>query len=81
MHSEKFLSRTHGEISKKVLLEKLQVQRSHRISDKNIIREKIGTHCIAALKRHENRKLHKTTTKRWQLCALHLKISRLLIDH
>ena len=59
MHSEKFLSRTHGEISKKmcygdfeknVLPEKLLVQRSHGISDNKNIREKIETLCTAALK-------------------------------
>ena len=51
MHSETFLSRTHGEISKKnVLPEKLLVQRSHGISDNKNIREKIETLRTAAWK-------------------------------
>ena len=66
MHSEKFLSRTHGEISKKmcygdfeknVLPEKLLVQRSHGISDKKNIREKIGRLSTAAWKREDTRNL------------------------
>ena len=68
MHSEKFLSRTLGEVSKKmcltygdfeknVLPEKLLVQRSHGISDNKNIREKIGTLCTAAWKREDTRNL------------------------
>ena len=41
---------------KVILLEKLQVQRSHGISG-NVFREKIGTLCTAALKRNDNRNL------------------------
>ena len=66
MHSETFLSRTHGEIAKKmcygdfeknVLPEKLLVQKSHGISDKKNIREKIGRLCTAAWKREDTRNL------------------------
>ena len=71
MHSETFLSRTHGEVSEKmkklkicygdfekhVLPEKLLVQRSHGISDNKSIHEKIGTLCTAAWKREDTRNL------------------------
>ena len=39
----------------KMLLQKLQVQTSHWISDKSTIHEKIGTHCTAAWKRGNSR--------------------------
>ena len=66
MHSEKFLSRTHGEIAKKmcygdfeknVLPEKLLLQRSHGISDKENFREKIGRLYTATWKREDTRNL------------------------
>ena len=58
IHSETFLSHSRyawRDFGKKsVLLEKLLVQRSHRISDNKNIREKIGTLCTAALKYYDN---------------------------